>query len=171
VQADFATATMARIYLGQGKLDEAEAVYRKLLGDRPGDPALQEGLAEVQRRREELEAGPEPDAADRVALRLQGGELTCTWSVSDEGRRRAALLLGTEGTLTLRLMTFPLEPDDPPEDIVLDRPEGQMALELPGRGLLAAAAVGLGADDGEPFAAIAHCDPVTLPPQGQGVGR
>jgi len=47
----FVTATIGRIYLEQGHLDRAEAVFRQLLVQRPQDPALDAGLREVARRR------------------------------------------------------------------------------------------------------------------------
>ena len=47
----FYTATMGRIYLDQGRLDQAEAVYRHLLEKTPDSADFQEALDEIARRR------------------------------------------------------------------------------------------------------------------------
>ena len=92
-----ATATVARLYMEQGKLDQAEQIYRGLLRDSPQDPRILQGIEEVRRRRDEL-LGTASD--DVVALEpLPDGELTCRWRVSVEGRARAGLVLGGSGTL------------------------------------------------------------------------
>jgi hypothetical protein len=45
--ADLLTRTMAELYARQGLVDEAEAIYRELLADRPDDEALRSGLEAV----------------------------------------------------------------------------------------------------------------------------
>jgi tetratricopeptide (TPR) repeat protein len=45
--ADLLTRTMADLYARQGLIDEAEAIYRELLVDRPDDEALRDGLDAV----------------------------------------------------------------------------------------------------------------------------
>jgi tetratricopeptide (TPR) repeat protein len=45
--ADLLTRTMADLYARQGLIDEAEAIYRELLVDRPEDEALRDGLDAV----------------------------------------------------------------------------------------------------------------------------
>jgi hypothetical protein len=45
--ADLLTRTMAELYARQGLVDEAEAIYRELLGDRPDDESLRAGLEAV----------------------------------------------------------------------------------------------------------------------------
>ena len=82
-----ATATVAKLYLGQGKLDRAEQIYRSLLARAPKDPRLLRGLTEVQRRRERLQSAA--DDGDRVALELRDGKLRCTFQVTGPGRARA----------------------------------------------------------------------------------
>ena len=45
--ADLLTRTMAELYARQGLIDEAEAIYRELLRDRPEDEGLRDGLDAV----------------------------------------------------------------------------------------------------------------------------
>ncbi|MCL7965353.1 MAG: tetratricopeptide repeat protein [marine benthic group bacterium] len=45
--ADLLTRTMADLYARQGLIDEAEAIYRELLVDRPDDESLRDGLDAV----------------------------------------------------------------------------------------------------------------------------
>lgn len=154
-----ATATVARLYMEQGKLDQAEQIYRGLLRDSPQDPRILQGIEEVRRRRDEL-LGASSD--DVVALEpLPDGELTCRWRVSVEGRARAGLVLGGNGTLVLRIVAFPIAPESRPRDLELDRDAGQASLTPPEGASLVGAAVGLRAGDGT-FVSITHCPPVSL---------
>lgn len=154
----FETATVARIYMMQGMLDEAEALYRRLLTATPGDKQLEAGLAEVQRR---IQAELEATSNDHVELTPRGGKLHCKWAITDEGRQRAERQLGRTGELVLRLVAFPLHPSRPGQDVPLDAAEGQRQLDRPHRAHLVAAAVGL-LDRGENFVSIAHCEAVKL---------
>ena len=45
--ADLLTRTMAELYARQGLIDEAEAIYRELIRDRPDDEGLRDGLDAV----------------------------------------------------------------------------------------------------------------------------
>ena len=146
-----ATATIARLYMLQGKLQQAETIYRNLLRESPGESRLLEGLAEVQRRAETAQAL----SGDRVELRVLGDAFVCNWVISAEGRQRAELVLGGQGQLVLRLASFPSDPGRPPEDRPLAEETGTLVLPLV-RATLVAAAVGLRAADGR-FASIAHC--------------
>ena len=154
----FETATVARIYMMQGMLDEAEALYQRLLQRSPGDERLEAGLAEVQRR---VQAELEATTSDRVELTARGGRLHCKWAVTDEGRGRAEMQLGREGDLVLRLVAFPLHPSRPGQDVLLESNEGQRVLDRPARARLVAAAVGL-LDGGENFVSIAHCEALKI---------
>lgn len=156
-----ATATVARLYLQQGKLDQAEAIYRKLLGQDPRDPRLLEGLAQVQRC---LAAQHHAAPDEHVTLRSSEGGLLCNWRVTIDGRERAAIVLGHQGRLALRLVFFPPAAGNP-RTIALDDLEGQVTLPLSDQeASLAAAAVGL-SGDGDRFVSIAHCGPVALRPK------
>ena len=153
----FAPATIARIYLDQGKLDEAERIYRQLLERAPADAALAGALAEIERRRG---IAPGSELADSVDLALSesGHTLSCLVRVSQAGCTRAQLVTGGDGKLVLRLACFPVDPDAPPYDTALDGPRDdgtQLSLSLPEGALLAAASVGLLGDDGT-FTSIAH---------------
>lgn len=147
----FTTPTIARLYLQQGKLDEAEAIYRALRKERPADPRIAEGLAEVERRRQSPEVGGSSE--DAVELRAAKDEtLECSYRVSEAGRRRASLVLGGEGALTLRLCAFP---GGKQEDLPLAEACGAVALPSSLRAPVIAAAVGLRDANGR-FVAIAH---------------
>jgi hypothetical protein len=152
----FATPTIARLYMLQGKLGEAEAIYRALAEESPDDPRVRDGLAEVQRRRQApaADSARGSDLGCRVELRAAaGGTLECSYAVSEAGRRRASLVLGEAGTLTLRAVAFPAaEQED------LELPGAQGVLALPARFAAApvvVAAIGL-RDGGGRFVAIAH---------------
>jgi len=60
------TETMAELYVSQGLLHEARAIYRQLLAQRPGDPALTARLAE-------LETGAAPQKQRRTMTAAQTG--------------------------------------------------------------------------------------------------
>lgn len=150
----FATATIARLYMLQGKLEQAEEIYRKLLEERPGDRRLLEGLAEVQQR---LRARLEPlPGDDRLELDWQGTRLRCRWVVTPSGLRRAELTLGAPGSLVLRLLAFASSAPPASQDHSLPGSSGELELPAPEGALVLAAAVGLGGE-GNRFAAIAHC--------------
>lgn len=57
---DLLTRTMADLYVKQGLLDDAAAIYRELLADRPDDDDLRRALRDV----EDQLAGPEASPAD-----------------------------------------------------------------------------------------------------------
>ena len=157
--APFATATVADLYLKQGKLDQAEQVYRKLLQKTPHDPRIQHQLAEVLRRRKKREESAAP--RDGVDLELQEDQLRCTWTVTDQGRARAELVLGSVGQLALRVVAFPTDPTPEPLDTPLAETAGELTLVPPVGAALVGASVGLLGQDAR-FVSIAHCRPITL---------
>ncbi|MGI9039209.1 MAG: tetratricopeptide repeat protein [Gemmatimonadota bacterium] len=65
---DLLTRTMADLYARQGLVDEAAAIYRELLVDRPGDPELERALAGLQEGHDEPTA-PDDMPAPREALK------------------------------------------------------------------------------------------------------
>ncbi len=65
--ADLLTRTMAELYARQGLIDEAEAIYRELLRDRPGDDGLRDGLDAVLGMRAARGASRAPDLPPEVA--------------------------------------------------------------------------------------------------------
>jgi hypothetical protein len=149
----FATATIARLYMSQGKLAQSEAIYRRLLDESPDDSRLLSGLAEVQRR---SQAKLLPLAGgDRVELVWQGAELRCKFVVTEEGERRARLVLKGAGELVVRLHAFPQRGETPPLDQPLPGTTGEIELAVPQQAKVLAAAVGLRQADR--FVAIAHC--------------
>ncbi len=154
----FATATIARLYMAQGKLSQAEALYRQLLKANPEDSRLNDGLAEVQRRRQ---TGGLPLGADRLELKESGAKLRCTWNITEEALQRARELLQAPGQVILRLIAFPQGPDQVPVDTAMEGLQGTLELPHPGQAALIAAAVGLQGEDR--FISIAHC---TFNPRG-----
>jgi hypothetical protein len=149
----FATATIARLCMLQGKLERAEALYRQLLQERPKDPRLIEGLGEVLRRKGAPASTP---GGDQVRLRIEGEALVCSWTITEEGQERARRVLGGHGELILRLMSFPIDPRQPAKDQPLDRLSGDLVLPSAESVCLLAASVGLIGADGR-FVSITHC--------------
>jgi tetratricopeptide (TPR) repeat protein len=75
--ADLLTRTMADLYARQGLIEEAEAIYRELLIDRPDDQALRDGLDAVLGMRAARGAGAaasivESDLEARDELEVEG---------------------------------------------------------------------------------------------------
>jgi hypothetical protein len=142
----------------QGKLDQAESIYRALLAERPDDPRLTRGLAEVQRRQQ----GPEtlPGEGDHVTLAARGEGLRCSWQVTEQGQARARLVLAAPGRLALRLVSFPITAGSSPVDTHLSQTAGELIVTPPA-GDLIGAAVGLLSDAGD-FVSITHCRPLRL---------
>lgn len=65
------TETMADVYLQQGHIGEALAVYRELVRRKPGDAALRARVAELERRRDAAAPGA---ARPRYSARETGGQ-------------------------------------------------------------------------------------------------
>jgi hypothetical protein len=155
-----ATATIAGLYLRQGLLDQAEALYLRLLEQRPGDAALKAGLAEARRR--QLAKRPLTNDS-KVSLEAEGEGLTCRWSISERGIAQANALLQGAGKITVRLVSFPLEEGRAGQEIILERARGEITLRPPRGALTVSAAVGLlDLEQDDRFVAIAHCDPLQL---------
>jgi hypothetical protein len=149
----FATATIARLYMLQGKLAQSEAMFRKLLEEQPGDARLVEGLAEVQSR-QQARLQPLP-GEDRVEMDWEGERLSCRYAITSEGEHRARRLTGGPGELVLRLMAFPAGAGAAPLDQPLAKLAGELELPAPEGARVLAAAVGLRAGS-DLFVAIAH---------------
>ncbi len=74
------TATLGELYLRQGHLSEAERIFREVVDRDPGNAAALAALAEIDRRRQPLEAAhllaglddPNASPASRKAYLLQG---------------------------------------------------------------------------------------------------
>jgi len=157
-----ATATVARLYMEQGKLDQAALIYRNLLDLDPQDIRLASGLAEVQRRRDGL--AEISGTGDGVRLeRVADGGVVCQWRVTDEGQARGSLALGRTGRLVLRVVAFPMGPQTTVQDIELSSPTGEMRIDPPAGAELVGAAVGLLGGE-RAFASITHCAPLELGP-------
>jgi hypothetical protein len=175
------TETMARVYLEQGKVDEAAAIYHRLL-DRAADDAGQiEHLgsllaASETRRADARRRVAQPAAAvstapemELCALVPQGpGQATCLWEVTPRGRGAAQRQLAdAPGRLVLRVVVwaFGTPRSDAARwdrDFGADADTGGRVVELPAEGGLATAAIGLRSPGGA-FAAIAHAAPRLVP--------
>ena len=166
---------MARIYLSQGQLDRAEAIFRHLVAQQPGDPQYAEGLREVQRRRAALEY---ERSTDRCIIAKEGGRIRCSWLVCPSSSTRAARLLEAPVELALRLVGFPHEDfgqrnaqtrlrgdaesaESRLVTITVAEAESELVLNVPPGSLVCAAAIGLCDANGQ-FVSIAHSDLVSL---------
>ena len=56
-EPEIATTTLAEIYVQQGLLDRALAMYRRVADRSPGDPRIAVRVAEIERQVEQLRAG------------------------------------------------------------------------------------------------------------------
>jgi hypothetical protein len=56
-EPEIATTTLAEIYVQQGLLDRALAMYRRVADRSPGDPRIAGRVAEIERQVEQLRAG------------------------------------------------------------------------------------------------------------------
>jgi hypothetical protein len=65
------TETMAEVYAKQGLYKQARATYEKLLQERPGDPALEQKLAEISQR---VDTQVASDTSSRFSISATGGE-------------------------------------------------------------------------------------------------
>jgi hypothetical protein len=182
---------MARVYLEQGKVAEAAAIYRRLIKRADADAEqighLRELLerSEVQRReaRRRTEAPPAALPArlgvDFVALVPLGpGRAACVWELTERGRAAAGRqLAAAPARLVLRLVAVsPGAAADEPgrweREVALGAEVGERAFDTPDGGVIAAA-LGLRAADGS-FAAITHAAPGPLPasaPAASGAAR
>jgi hypothetical protein len=163
-----ATPTIARIYAQQGKLSQSAEVYQQLLkstaADDPLAATLSSELSAVQRRLQSEQAAP-PQELDSLsvetATEASGKRLRCRFCISDAGTKRARLVIGGEGQLTLRVAGFPAHGEVATRDTSLDQSEGTVLVSPPAGASLVTAAIGLLDEDGN-FASIAHCDMVQL---------
>jgi tetratricopeptide (TPR) repeat protein len=155
-----ATQTIARIYVQQGKLEQAEAIYVQLLELSPGDAQLEKELAEVKKKRQESPASPSLQK-EGLELSKSAETLQCRWTVTTRGVARARLVLGCDGQLTLRVAGFPADPEVATKDMVLDKLSGSLAFASPPGSSLVTASIGLLDAEGV-FASIVHCDMVEL---------
>jgi hypothetical protein len=178
--ADLDTLTMARIYLDQGQVEEAAAIYDRLVATACGDAQqiveLRDvverslsGAAVARRRASEAPTElPPHHGRDLVAVVSLGpGRVLCAWEATPRGQAAAAAQLrGRRGGLALRLVTA--TPGDGPaagratRDVALATDAGEVEVEAPARGGFVCAAVGLLADDGS-FAPLAHSEVMPLP--------
>lgn len=158
-----ATQTIARIYVQQGKLDQAIAVYEHLLEAHPHDEALIRELAVVRGKVDAQGDLPLPDLDALMVDRTDDipPKIRCRWRISEDGGGRARLVLGADGQLTLRLSGFPENAAGKPDDIAIDTHDGTLIIAPPAGAILLTAAIGLLDDDGN-FASVAHCDLVQL---------
>jgi hypothetical protein len=173
---DLDTFTMARIYLDQGRVEEATAIYDRLIAGACGDAdqiaALRATVAQslaaaADARRHAAEvptALPETHDRDLVALApRRPGAVLCVWEATPRGQAAAAAqLAGRPGRLVLRTVTrVPGAAAAVSRDFPLDSAVGEVDLAVPTTGGFLCAAVGLLARDGT-FAPLAHADVLRL---------
>jgi hypothetical protein len=173
VEEPIRTRTMARLLSAQGHRERALAIYEELLAQNSADATLQ-GEAEAVRRGETLEEPalpdppypperwPTPQAGDRLECSGMPAEgLTLRWQVTAAGERRACAVLGSDGELTLRVVS--IQPD--PERIVRSEitEHGPVAAagewQAPGMPAGARCFAAVGMRSGSRFVAIVHAHP------------
>ena len=182
---DLDTLTMARVYLDQGKVEEAAAIFDRLVDRACGDArqivelreVVERSLAgaAVARRRAAEPPGELPPCHGRdlaAVVPLGPGHLLCAWEATPRGRAAAAAhLAGRDGSLALRLVTA--TPGGGPDgaagrttrDLALEHDVGEIRIDAPAGGGFLCAAVGLLAADGG-FAPVAHSEVLPLPASG-----
>lgn len=88
--APFVTETMAELYVQQGYRDQAIAVYRQLVEQRPEDERLRARLAELDRADAAIAEEPVAGGAEEVVLPAIGTEVPTSPSTPAVDERRAA---------------------------------------------------------------------------------
>jgi tetratricopeptide (TPR) repeat protein len=130
--ADLLTRTMADLYARQGLIDEAEAIYRELMRDRPDDETLRDGLDAVLGMRAARGAArapdPEPESGE---ARLPEPEPEPAGPASIPAAQELTELLRAGEALVDRLPEPPPLPPEPVEE----PPEARPVLEEWLRGL------------------------------------
>jgi hypothetical protein len=125
IEEPIRTRSMARLLAAQGHRDRACAIYDELLEKIPSDAQLQSeaesvrrgqpvGFENAERIRRAANAEPIvlPECADLV--RCEGGAdeaLTVRWTITEQGKERAAAVLGRGGELAVRIMAVVPDPE------------------------------------------------------------
>lgn len=159
----FATPTIARIYAQQGKLSQSRDVYRALLAEKPS-PELEAELAEVENKIKDQENNPK-SSGDSLLVEISKDnnriQLLCRWSVHQSGINRAAMVLGSSGKLTLRVLGYPEQASNANQDYPINENEGKIELDAPQGANFITAAIGLLSDKNQ-FVSIAHAELIQL---------
>jgi tetratricopeptide (TPR) repeat protein len=131
--ADLLTRTMAELYARQGLIDEAEAIYRELLRDRPDDETLRDGLDAVLGMRAARGAARAPDILPAVVeLERPEAAIEPAEPESIPAAEEFAALLRAGEVLADRL---PEPPPLPPDSATDESPDARPVLEEWLRGL------------------------------------
>lgn len=157
------TRSMARLLEGQGHLDRALAIVRELHQEAKRDEELSKWRASLEARidersiRERAQARLGRDDAPFVEILDADSSRGIAWRVNEAGIARARALLGTEGSLTLRVVRVRAHPDHSVES----RQEDRRPLETSGWARIEAAKsakliVSVGLCAGDRFVSIAH---------------
>jgi tetratricopeptide (TPR) repeat protein len=108
------TETMAEVYVKQGLVEDALAVYRELLAHRPGDPGLAARIAELEQQT--APAAVEPEAPRYLASET-GGRSTREFL--------SAVLEAGGGQATAAPSPAPLPEEPTPMESAFDAPEAE----------------------------------------------
>lgn len=109
---DLLTRTMADLYVKQGLLDDAAAIYRELLADRPDDDELRRALEDVERRLSgppSTASEPEPGEPAEAGA-VFPGESGPAEPETSAGEREAAAGEPEPATESAETMTEPVAP-------------------------------------------------------------
>lgn len=87
---DVLTRTMAELYTRQGLLDEAAAIYRELLTDRPDDEGLRRALDDLERRLDSTDDEPVAEEPAKAEEPAEAGEPAAPRTSGDASSRSEA---------------------------------------------------------------------------------
>lgn len=121
---DLLTRTMADLYVRQGLHEEAAAIYRELLADRPDDEGLRRALADAERRFDRSPTG-EPTAAEAEPTAPAGpDEPAADESPADEAPAAEAPAAehvpGASGVRAAAFVTHPVPQEAGTSDVFLE---------------------------------------------------
>ena len=149
-----ATRTMAELLIDQGHLERAIGILRGL-----GDDSAKDRLREVESRltRERLQKVAAAHSDHGVAIFAERDARAVGWNIDEPGIRRARALLGTDGELTLRIVTVEADPAHAVSSRRVDRgPIERRGAALLDAGPAARLVISVGLCSGDRFVSIAH---------------
>ena len=150
----FATPTVARLFTSQGRLTQAESIYRTLLDDDPENAQLQQELNALLERIDAEAA--KAVVHDRIRIEIsEGGLLGCSYRITPAGEARAQLVLNQIGQRALQVLALAVDQGPMVQTLPVKATEGELLVDLPRGTRSVAVAIGV-TDHAERFVAIAH---------------
>lgn len=148
------TRTMAELLIDQGHLERAIGILRGL-GDDDARARLRAVESRLIRERLQKVAGAHTDRG--VAIYAERDSRAVGWAIDELGIRRARALLGTDGELTLRIVTVEADAAHAVSSRRVDRsPIERRGSQLLDAGPAARLVISVGLCSGDRFVSIAH---------------